>query len=200
MDLTFRVVSVENLRDQRKSEKKSRFHSRNVPNGNSCSISSKPFLIRVSAFRDPFFGKCNWLQQMVNAILEGKLPVLTFAYHNLPKPWTNRFAHEIALVLTTAPPMFHKGGCEWPSVIRLSSVKWPRSPRSFSALADPGGFLLCLTFSKFSYILTYQFCEFRCSKKKKLKKKIAVSVFRFAVSWFSIYCLWKTQVDQLNID
>ena len=90
-----RVVSVENLRDQRKSEKKSRFHGRNVPNGNSCSISSKPFLIRVSAFRDPFFGKCNWLQQMVNAILEGKLPVLNFAYHNLPKPWTNRFAHEI---------------------------------------------------------------------------------------------------------
>ena len=48
-------------------------------------------------------------------------------------------------------------------------VKWPRSPRSCPIrlpLTQVGGFLLCLVFSKFSYIVNYQFCEFCCLKKK----------------------------------
>ena len=40
----------------------------------------------------PFFCKCNWLAQMVNAIPGWNLPVLDFAYH-LPKARTDWFAH-----------------------------------------------------------------------------------------------------------
>ena len=50
-------------------------------NGNSCSISSKPFS-----------GKWNWFEQMVNAIPGRNLPVPNFSNHS-SKPWTDpRFA------------------------------------------------------------------------------------------------------------
>ena len=174
-------------------KKKSRFHGRNVPNGNSCSISSKPFLIRVSAFRDPFFGKCNWLQQMVNAILEGKLPVLNSAYHNLPKPWTNRFAHEIGTnhSSTHVPQgwlrVTERDQAIFGQMAQVAQVLFGFGwPRRVSALLS---FLKVLLHSYLTILWVSLF-------EKKKEKKRAVSVFRFAVSWFSIYCLWKTQVDQ----
>ena len=63
------------------SEKVVLFSGRNVPNGNSCSISSKPSLISTSfSLLRQFFGNCNWLVHMVNAISGRNLPVLNFAY------------------------------------------------------------------------------------------------------------------------
>ena len=41
----------------------------------------------------PFFGKQNWLVQMVNAIRGRNLSFFNFAYH-LPKPWTYRLSYE----------------------------------------------------------------------------------------------------------
>ena len=40
------------------------FPGRSVPNGKSCFICSNPYLIQVSYFLGPFFGKRNWLVQM----------------------------------------------------------------------------------------------------------------------------------------
>ena len=57
------------------------FSGRNLPNGNSCFISSKPTLIPVLYMLwRPFFGKWNWFVQMIHAIPGRNLPILNFAY------------------------------------------------------------------------------------------------------------------------
>ena len=74
----------ENFREQRNIWKGSpAFPGRNIPNGISCTICSKPS--RSS------FGNWNWFVQMINAIPGWNLPVLNFAYH-LPRSWTDAFA------------------------------------------------------------------------------------------------------------
>ena len=61
------------------SEKVVRFSGRNIPSGNSCSISSKPSLIPGSGLRGRFFGNLI----CTNAIPGRHLPVLNFPYHEL---------------------------------------------------------------------------------------------------------------------
>ena len=91
--MTFWVIPAEKFREQRKISKRSPvFSGRDVPNGNSCSISSKPTLIPVSGFRGSFSVNGNDFLQAVNTIPGGNVPVQNFAYH-LPKLWTDHFAH-----------------------------------------------------------------------------------------------------------
>ena len=45
------------------------------------------------SFSRPFFGKCNWLVQMVISIPGRNFSVLNFAHDFIPKPWIDRFAH-----------------------------------------------------------------------------------------------------------
>ena len=69
----FWVIPVENFREQRKISKWSLFFfGRDVPNANSCSISSEPTLIPVSGFRGSFSVNGTDFLQMVNAIPGGK--------------------------------------------------------------------------------------------------------------------------------
>ena len=65
------------------------FSGRNIPNGNSCSISTKP---SVSFPRGRFFDKWNWFVQMVNETPGQNLTVVNFAYHFL-KLWSDWFSH-----------------------------------------------------------------------------------------------------------
>ena len=74
------------------SEKVACFSGWNIPNRNSCSISSKPSLVPVSGPSRSFLGKWNGFVQMVNVIPARNLPVLNFVYH-LPKPSTDWFAN-----------------------------------------------------------------------------------------------------------
>ena len=82
-NITFLVVLAEHLK------RFSCFSRRNIPSGNSCSISTKP---SVSFSRGRFFDKWNWFVQMVNKIPGQNLLVLNFAYH-FPKLWSDRFSH-----------------------------------------------------------------------------------------------------------
>ena len=78
---TLWVVLSENFREQQNIWKGGPvFSGRNIPNWNSCSISSKPSLKPGSGLRGRF-GKWNWFVQMVNAIPGRNLPGLNFAYH-----------------------------------------------------------------------------------------------------------------------
>ena len=80
---TFRVVSEDNFWQTGRLKRWSCFPGGKVPNGNSCSTSSKSPLTPFSDFR----GRIS-----VNAIPGRNLPVLIFAYH-LSKPRADRLAH-----------------------------------------------------------------------------------------------------------
>ena len=82
---------METFRGQRNIWKGSPVFGRNIPKGNSFSISSKPSLTLVSV-RGRFLVNGTYFLPMINAILGRNLPVLNFTYH-LPKLWTDCFAH-----------------------------------------------------------------------------------------------------------
>ena len=83
--MTFWVIPLEKFSGATENLKTySGFSGRDVPNGNSCSISSKPTLIPVSGFRGSFSVNGTDFLQVVNTIPGGNVPDLNFAYH-LPK-------------------------------------------------------------------------------------------------------------------
>ena len=90
---TFRVVSVDNFRETGGSEKVVLLYR--------WECSKRKFVFhflpshlwyQFQTFAAVFFGKCNWLVQMANAIPGRNSPVLIFAYH-LYKPRADRLAH-----------------------------------------------------------------------------------------------------------
>ena len=79
---TLWVVLSENFREQQNIWKGGPvFSGRNIPNWNSCSISSKPSLKPGSGLRGRFWKMELICTEMVNAIPGRNLPGLNFAYH-----------------------------------------------------------------------------------------------------------------------
>ena len=109
---------------------------RNFPNGNSCSIFSKP-LYKFRAFA-VVFPLWNWLIQMVNAIQERYFPVLNFAYY-FPKLRTSRFAYDEKQPIEDLQLSTYLPGCTFAHFLHLHFLfqisKYLRDSPPFFALS-----------------------------------------------------------------